>query len=77
VTDVPNTYRFAMTGPYYVRFGYQPPVSRRSAQFFLDWVDQRIAQIQLDDPAQQRAVLEYHEQARQFWQDLVAKANAE
>ena len=28
VTDLPNTYRFAMTGPYYVEIGGKPRISR-------------------------------------------------
>jgi hypothetical protein len=77
VTDLGKTYRFAMTGPYYVHIGYQPRISRDSAQFFLEWVYERARQIKLDDPAQQGAVLEYHRQARDFWQDLLQRANAE
>ena len=77
VTDVRKTYRFAMTGPYYVEIGYQRRVSRRAAQFFLDWVYERARQIKLADPQQQREVLQWHRQARDFWKDLVAKANAE
>ena len=77
VTDLGKTYRFAMTGPYYVRVGYKPRISRRSAQFFLDWVYERARQIKLGDPARKRAVLEYHRQARDFWQDRVERANAD
>jgi hypothetical protein len=77
VTDVPRTYRFAMTGPYFVEMGYQRRVSKRAAQFFLDWENERTRQIKLADPQQQREILEYHRQARDFWQDLVSKANAE
>jgi hypothetical protein len=66
-----------MTAPYYVQIGYTPTVSRSAAQFFLDWVYQRARQIQIADPAQRAAVLEYHRKARDFWQGLVAKANAE
>ncbi len=77
VTDLGKTYRFAMTGPYYVHIGYRPRISRDSVQFFLDWVYERARQIQLDDPAQQRAVLEYYREARDFWQDLLRRANAE
>ena len=77
VTDLGNTYRFAMTGPYYVEIGYQPRISRRSAQFLLDWTYERARQIKLDDPAQQRVVLEYHRHARDFWQQRARRANAE
>ncbi len=78
VTDVPDTYRYATTGPYYVEIGYQPRISKASAQFFLDWVDERMAKVteNLEDPSQREAVLKYHRQARDFWQGLVEKANA-
>jgi hypothetical protein len=77
VTDVAKTYRFAMTGPYYVEVGYQRRISKRAAQFFLDWVVERARQIHLADPEQQREVLQWHRQARDYWQDLLSKANAE
>jgi len=78
VTDVPNTYRFASTAPYYVEIGPSPRrISRRSVQFFLDWVNERIARIKLDDESQRREVLAFHTAAREFWQGLLAKANAE
>jgi hypothetical protein len=66
-----------MTGPYYVEMGYQRRISKQAAQFFLDWEYERARQIKLADPQQQREVLEYHRKARDFWQDLVSKANAE
>ena len=77
VTDLSDTYRFAMTAPYYVEFGYGRRISKRAAQFFLDWVYQRAKRIELSDPQQRREVMEYHRKARDFWQKLVAKANAE
>ncbi|HTX53587.1 MAG TPA: CehA/McbA family metallohydrolase [Candidatus Baltobacteraceae bacterium] len=77
MANVPNTFRFASTGPFYVEIG---PISRRiseaSAQFFLDWVRERMRQIRLDDPREQAEVLKYHQQAEQFWQEMVARANA-
>jgi hypothetical protein len=77
VTDLPKTYRFGMTAPYYVQVGYTPQISRKAAQFFLDWVYRRARQLQIDAPAQRQAVLEYHRKARDFWQAIVARANAE
>ena len=77
VTDEQKTYRYAMTGPYYVQIGYEPRISRRSAQFFLDWVFQRARQIKLADPDRQAEVIAAHRRARDFWQDLVDRANAE
>lgn len=75
VAELPGTYRFAMTGPYYVQIGYQRRISKQAARFFLDWVYQRARQIKLADPQQHREVLAYHRKARDFWQDLLARAN--
>jgi hypothetical protein len=72
-----KTYRYGMSGPFYVETGYGRRISKGSAQFFLDWVIQRARQIQIEDPDQRREVLEYHRKARDFWRDLVEKANAE
>jgi hypothetical protein len=77
VTDIPKTYRFAMTGPYYVEMGYKRRISKSAAQFFLDWVYERAKQIKLDDPQQQEEVLRWHRQARDYWKEMVSKATAE
>jgi hypothetical protein len=77
VGEQSKTYRFGMTGPYFVEAGYGPRISKSSAQFFLDWVIERARRIQIDDSQQRREVLELHRKARDFWQDLVKKANAE
>jgi hypothetical protein len=77
VTDLPKTYRFAMTGPYYVQIGPQPRISRGAVQFFVDWVYERARQIQLDDPKQRKEVLRWHRNARDYWQNLLSKANGE
>ena len=78
LADVPTTFRFASTGPFYVEIG--PPtrrVSKISAQFFLDWTRERMKQIKLDDPQQRDEVLQFHRDAERFWQEKVAQANAE
>jgi hypothetical protein len=80
ITDLEHTFRFASTAPYYVEIGpAKRRVSRRSAQFFLDWVDERIERVpqKLDDPEKLREVLAVHEKARRSWEDKVAEANAE
>jgi hypothetical protein len=77
VTSNPKTYRFASTGPYYVEIGYERRVSKKAAQFFSDWVYERAGRIKLDDSQQKAEVLEYHRQARDFWQKKVAESNAE
>ena len=64
VTAASKTYRFAMTGPYYVQIGPQPRISKRSAQFFLDWAIERQRQIEeLEDAAQRAEVLKLHQKA--------------
>ena len=77
VADVAGTYRFAMTAPYYVEIGGRQSISKRSAQFFLDWVVQRARQVHLDDAPQQTEVLQAHRKARDFWKDILTKANVE
>jgi hypothetical protein len=78
VTDLPKTYRFAMTGPYYVEIAYQRRISRSAVQFFVDWVYDRARQVQkIEDPTERAAVLAAHRAARDYWQGLLGKANAE
>ena len=80
ITDNEQTFRFASTAPYYVEIGQaKRRISRRSAQFFLDWVDERAQRVELklEDPQQLREVLSHHENARRFWQEMVERANAE
>jgi hypothetical protein len=77
VTNNQKTYRFASTGPYYVEIGYERRISKKAAHFFADWVYERAGRIKLDNADQKQEVLEYHRQARDFWQKMVADANAE
>lgn len=77
VSDLSNSYRVAMTAPYYVEFGYHRRVSKQAAQFFLDWVVERARQLNVSDPQQRSEVLEYHRKARDYWRNLLSKANAE
>ncbi|MBN2295531.1 MAG: hypothetical protein JXM70_24085, partial [Pirellulales bacterium] len=78
VTDLPETYRFAMTAPYYVQIGEQPRISRRAVQFFIDWTYERAGQIRkIEDPVERSSVMQAHRQARDFWQALLSKANAD
>lgn len=77
VTKTADTYRFASSGPWYVSISGQPPrVSKRSAQFFLDWVNDRIGQLPLTDPAERAQVISSLESAKQYWARLVEQANA-
>jgi hypothetical protein len=76
VADVPETYRYAITAPYYVEIGNKPRVSKESAEFFLNWAEERTNALNIEDPQERAAVLKLHEQAKTFWQDLVSRANA-
>jgi hypothetical protein len=78
IADNPKTFRFASTAPYHVEVGeVKRRLSKGSAQFFLDWVRERLGRVKVDDPARREEVLRYHHRAETFWQDRVAKANAE
>ncbi|MCS7306843.1 MAG: hypothetical protein NZ602_17260 [Thermoguttaceae bacterium] len=77
MAETPPTYRLAMTGPYYVRIGHNPRISRSAVQFFLTWLQERelIAAQHglLSDASLQQA----YQKARQFWEQLLQDANAE
>lgn len=78
IAAVPRTFRFASTGPFYVEVGSSARrISKVSAQFFLDWVRERMGQIKLADSLQQEEVVQPHRQAEQFWLEKVAQANTE
>jgi hypothetical protein len=76
IADVPNTFRFASTGPFYVE-GAAPRISKASAQFFLDWVRERMDRVKLDNDPEREEVLKYHHDAERFWKEKVAQANAD
>src|SRR4029077_17319334 len=68
IADTPTTFRFASTAPFYVESGREKHrISKSSAQFLLDWANERIERVKLDDPGQRREVLEHHEHAINFW----------
>ncbi len=78
IADNPKTFRFASTAPYYVEIGQtKQRISKTSAQFFLDWVEERMQRIKLENVAQRQEVLHYHTLAKKYWQDRVNTANAE
>jgi hypothetical protein len=77
VTDVDKTYRFASTAPWYVEVGERPRISKGSAQFFLDWMNEYTAKLKFEDPDERRETLRFHNAARRFWEQRVADANAD
>jgi hypothetical protein len=77
ITDQKRTFRFASTGPFYLETaGNVAPISRESAQFFLDWVDERIERVKanVEDEVDREGVLMFHRQAREFWAERAASA---
>lgn len=78
IADNKKTLRFASTAPYYVEIGEtKRRISKTSARFFLEWVKERSQRVKLDDSAQREEVLLHHRAAEKFWEEMVAKANAE
>ena len=78
LAEVPGTFRFASTAPYYVEIGEEKNhLSRKSIQFFIDWVNERIDRIKIEDTEKLRQVLGYHNKARQFWQQKLSRANSD
>jgi hypothetical protein len=80
VTSNPQTYQFASSGPYYVEAADRPRVSKKSVQFFLDWIDAaeaRLRKLPKLSEAQLKEQLAAQEEARKFFADLLATANAE
>jgi hypothetical protein len=80
VTNNTKNYQYAESGPYYVEKGGKPRVSRRSVQFFLEWIaaaEQRIHERKdVAEPLRERMLAEQAE-ARGFFEDLLSRANAE
>ncbi len=72
VADNDDTFRFASTGPFYVEVGGKHQVVRESAEFFLEWAQQRRRQLEGSLEGTQRAeVLASHNKAIQFWRGKV------
>ncbi|HEX4412667.1 MAG TPA: hypothetical protein VH107_03495 [Lacipirellulaceae bacterium] len=80
VTSNPQMYQLASTGPYFVEAGDQPRISKKSVQFFLDWITaaeehlHSLPNLSADDLATQLA---QQDMARKFFAALLARANAE
>jgi len=76
LTDVTHTYRFAMTGPFYVEIGEQKNrISETSAELFLNWLRDAKTNAKKSSPEKQTAIADYHQCAIRFWQKRLAEAN--
>jgi len=80
VTNNVKNYQFAASGPYYVERAGWPRVSRASVKFFLNWIDAAEARIRrlthVTEPLRERTLAE-QASAREFFEDLMASANAD
>ena len=80
IADVGHTFRFASTAPWYIDDANgQPRISAASAQFFLNWVDERIERVNKNVPElnEREPVLRWHIEAREFWLKRIETANAD
>jgi len=70
-----KTFRFASTAPWYVEIaGVKSRIHRASARFFLDWIDERMPRIKIEDPEKREEVLEPQRRAREFWEKALKAA---
>ncbi|MGQ0635643.1 MAG: hypothetical protein ACT4QC_13595 [Planctomycetaceae bacterium] len=80
VADLPQTFRFASTGPWYAEIAGRPQrVVPESAAFFVDWMRERrenLAAASLSD-AERAEVLRVHDSALQFWSDQMRRASTD
>jgi hypothetical protein len=81
IAAVPETFRFASTAPFYVEIGKNPDtIHREDVEFFIHWIDERIARLQADqqgglgDPVRKEEVLRPHREARQFFERRLSGA---
>jgi hypothetical protein len=76
IADVPNTFRFASTAPWYVELDGKPaPPRADSVQYFITWCRERISTLQdltALSEAQKKQVLEPWKDAEKFWLDRLA-----
>src|SRR5262249_16261245 len=72
IADNSKTFRFASTAPFYVDIGNRERISKKSANFFLDWMRERMGRIKLDEPRHQQEVARYHQMAEEFWFERVS-----
>jgi hypothetical protein len=77
IADNDETFRFGSTGPFYVELGtVKQSISRASCEFFREWVKERIARVtaNVESEEDRQKVLQYHQDARAFWEDRLTRA---
>ena len=74
--EVPETYRMAMSAPWYVDFDGKPRVSRAAVKFFQEWLDVRAAKLEADKSLDPELVSQEIARAREFWNRRAVEADA-
>jgi hypothetical protein len=81
IAAVPETFRFASTAPFYVEVGEsRETVHRDDVAFFLRWIDERFATLQVDpkgdlgDLPRKEDVLKPHREAKLFFERRLSRA---
>ena len=75
ICSTPNNFRFASTAPFYVEVGSSKRrISKTSARFFLDWVNERAATITIKNTQQKSQLMDYVTAARRYWEHVLNKA---
>ncbi len=67
VAEVPQTYRFALSGPYYIQRKKQTTVRRSAVRFFLRWLQQSRRRLRIANRKQRAEIIQLYKQAEQFW----------
>jgi hypothetical protein len=80
IARVPETFRFASTAPFYVEIGGKPrTIHRGDVEYFLRWIDERIAQIELSkdirSPEEREEVLGPQRKAQEVFRGLLQQAD--
>jgi len=75
IAQVPETFRFASTAPFYVEVaGDRSTVHRKDVDFFLDWIDERIRRLEasphLKSDEDRKTAVEPQRAARRFFEGL-------
>jgi hypothetical protein len=79
IADVPETFRFAGTAPFYVQVGSRArTIHRKDVEYFLRWIDERMDALtrsaDLPDPEKRESVLVPHRRAREEFERLLESA---
>ena len=72
LTENNKTYRFAMTGPYFVEIGNTPKqINKESVEFFLNWAKEAAKQNPETEPKKRELFDKYSKETLKFWQNLL------